>query len=653
MSILFLNSYGQSLDKKIIENLSIENNLLLKKLIQKEKNRELNVANYIALNPKASRVIKRADGVILQIRDIIDGKPIYISTDNLSAGRATKTSALQTGGSLGLNLEGTGMTVGVWDGGPIQSTHPEFMNSDNTASRVTIIDNSIVDDDDSGFSSHGTHVAGTIGAKGINPSAKGMATDVFIKSYNWTNDISEILLAVNNNTNPIILSNHSYGVPVDPNDGTGPIDAWIMGAYTSDASQIDELIYNNPQYLMVASAGNSGTTSYSGGLLNGYDKLTTDKNAKNNLVIANANPVLAPFSDNISSLNINSSSSQGPTDDLRIKPDIAADGTNLFSAVPIDGYDTFSGTSMSAPNTTGTLVLIQEYYKQLNNVFMLGATLKGLVCHTSTDDNAAVGPDPKFGWGFLNALEAANVITADNSGDAVIEELNLENGGTYTMTFSASAGDVLRASISWADMPGNPVNSATANVLNNSTARLVNDLDLRISKGSETYLPWKLDFSSGSQFFAIKGDNSVDNLERVDIEVPEDGVYTLTVSHKGTLKGNAGGPFDPQSQDFGLILTGNNLTLGVSDNTLSNSLIVYPNPSRGQFTISFDSNLNNTSDVNIDIYDISGRQVYQNNFENNNVKFKEVIYLNDVTPGVYIATISQGNNRTSQKLIIE
>lgn len=651
LSAVLLFTYG-AYSQDLNANISEENKQLLAELNEQEDQRKIRVHSFLLNNPNVKATLVN-DGVkIMHIYDVLNGKPIYRSTDNFEAAKATKTAELWVGGSMGLDLDGTGMTVGVWDGGPADNNHAEFQNSTDTDTRVTIIDAAVVDGD-SGFSSHGTHVTGTISAKGVNPNAKGMASNISVKSYNWTNDESEMIAAVNAATNPIILSNHSYGVPIDQDGGT-QLDATFIGAYTQDAFDIDNITRNNPKYLPVFSAGNNGQTSYTGGMLPGYDKLTNDKNAKNSLIVANANPTAVEqplFSGNyeLTNLVINQSSSQGPTDDLRIKPDIAGDGSSLFSPTPNDTYSTLSGTSMSSPNTTGTLALLQQYYNQLRGEYMNSATLKALVCHTAIDDNAAIGPDPKFGWGFLNAREAAQTLTDADDSQAVVDELTLDQGATYTFTFNAQAGEKLSATICWTDMPGNIANGAA----NDPTPRLVNDLDLRISDGTTTFLPWKLDFS-GSAFTNSKGDNIVDNIERVDIDVPVSGMYTLTVSHKGMLQGTVGGPFDPQSQDFSLIITGNNLTLSVDENDLARKLAVYPNPSNGTFTITFESNLNSVNnDVKVDVYDLQGRLVYNNNYSNTSSIFKETITMENARAGVYMVNISEGNRTTSHKLVIE
>lgn len=646
LSIAFLTicsfTYGQSLEN---DNLSIENKELLKALEEQEQNRLARIQSYLLLNPNTA-VTYSDEFNFSRIYDIVDGRPIYKSTDNLDAGRATKTNQLLPGGSLNLNLDGTGMTVGVWDGGLVQDTHPEFADASGTATRITLSDSGTESSD------HGTHVAGTIGAKGVNPNALGMAPNVNIKSYDWTNDEAEMVSAVNAAVNPIIISNHSYGIPIEQDDDS-LLDAWWMGAYTQDSYDIDNIVKNNPQYLIVTSAGNSGAVSYTGGLYAGYDKLTTDKNAKNNLVVANADPSTGEqpvFSGNyvLTNLVINTSSSQGPTDDLRIKPDIAADGSNLISPIPTDGYATYSGTSMASPNTAGTLLLLQEYYFQLNNAYMNASTLKGLVCHTSIDDIAAIGPDPKFGWGFLDAKASAEAILDASNSNAVISELNMAEDQTYTYTFSAQAGDKLIATLCWTDMPANSISNGT---LNDATPRLVNDLDLRLTKDGTTYFPWKLDYSSSTGFSNSKGDNTVDNVEKIEIDAPTTGVYTLTVTHKGTLKGNAIPIFGPQTQDYSLVVTGNNLSLSTVENTLSEDLVIYPNPNNGAFTINFSTN--NDDNVKVDIVDTRGRIVYKNIYTNNSIQFNEAITLSKVESGIYIVNITQGNSKTSQKIIIE
>ncbi|WP_299125292.1 S8 family serine peptidase [uncultured Winogradskyella sp.] len=630
-------------------NLSKENKELLRELNEQELLRKSRVNNYLQSHPEKTASLIDDGFNFAYIYDVINGKAVYRSTDNLEAARGTKTVDLWTGGSLGLTLDGSGMTVGVWDGGSIDNTHPEFGTASGTESRVTIIDNF---DSNITFSSHATHVSGTISAKGVDPNAVGMAPNVNIKSYNWTDDEAEMVTAVNDPTNPIILSNHSYGIPI--NQDNGQLDASQIGAYTQGARNADNIAKNNPKYLIVTSAGNSGNVSYPGGMYPDYDKLTSEKNAKNTLIIANANPSVTEqplFSGNyeLFSLAINSGSSQGPTDDLRIKPDIAADGSNLYSTALDGSYRTTSGTSMASPNTTGTLVLLQQYHNQLNGSYMNSSTLRGLVCHTAIDDSVTNGPDPIFGWGFLNARTSATTIMDANNSAAVMDELTLGEGETYTFTISAEAGDKLSATMCWTDMPG----QVSDGTVNDPTPRLVNDLDLRISDGSTTYLPWKLDFNPSSGFSNSKGDNNVDNIERIDIEAPTTGMYTFTVTHKGTLQGNVGGPFDPQSQDFSIIVTGNNLTLGVDENDLARSLVVYPNPSKGEFTISFESNLSsNNNNVKVDIYDLQGRLVYNNNFNNISSIFNETISLDNAKSGVYMLNISDGSRVTSHKLVI-
>lgn len=271
---------------------------------------------------------------------------------------------------------------------------------------------------------------------------------------------------------------------------------------------------------------------------------------------------------------------------------------------------------------------------------MNSATLKAIVCHTAVDDNVA-GPDPRFGWGFLDAKASAEVISGANADTAVLEELTLENNDTYRYTFTAGSGSKLSATIVWTDLPG----ALSNGVLNDPTPALVNDLDLRITKDGTTFLPWRLSLSTIGGIENSKGDNSVDNVERIDIDMPDAGEYALTVTHKGTLQGIS------NNQNFSLVITGNNLSLGVDDNVLSQSLDVFPNPSHGEFMVSF--NTQSSKDVKVNIYDLSGREVYSASFDNRSPQFNQILSLSDIQPGVYIANITEGNNSASHKIIIE
>ena len=177
--------------------------------------------------------------------------------------------------------------------------------------------------------------------------------------------------------------------------------------------------------------------------------------------------------DLLGTLFINSSSSQGPSDDGRIKPDITGNGTDVYSTSNATNfsYASLTGTSMAAPNVSGTLLLLQQYYNELKGNYMKASTLKALACHTA-DEAGNIGPDPIFGWGLLNAKKAAETIFSSSEPlpSAIINELTINQGETYTIQVSASAGTKLEATICWTD----PAGIARDSQLNSPSPALVN-----------------------------------------------------------------------------------------------------------------------------------------------------------------------------------
>jgi hypothetical protein len=206
---------------------------------------------------------------------------------------------------------------------------------------------------------------------------------------------------------------------------------------------------------------------------------------------------------------------------------------------------------MAAPNVAGSLLLLQQHYFNVNGMFMRSSTLRGLACHTAFEAGNNPGPDYEFGWGLMNAQAAAEAIT-NNGGNSLIEEVVLNNGETYSIQVYAADIVDLHASITWTDPAGDFPGSG----LNDPTPALVNDLDLRISKDSMVYFPWKLDVENPEDG-ATRGDNLVDNIEKVEIENSM-GLYTITVRHKGNLEG---------PQTFSLVVTGIGDCTGALDGT--------------------------------------------------------------------------------------
>lgn len=486
--------------------------------------------------------VTKDDGNILELMRLTpDGYPIYYSTENVNAAKTTRANFLNTGGGMGLTLNGQGMTVRVWDGGNVRASHNAF------GGRVTVVDNT-----SSGTIQHATHVTGTMVAAANPAAVKGMAPEASARTFDWNDDVSEAIAEAQSG---MLISNHSYGTPITNNGTTLP--AWFIGSYTFGANEWDDVAYNAPYFLPVMSAGNDGANNDNPEpMAFGYDKLVGDKTAKNTLVVANCLDANIAANGTVSSaVSINSSSSQGPTDDLRIKPDITGNGTSLISTSNSSdtATATLTGTSMASPNVAGTLTLLQQHYRNLTTNFMRAATLKGLACHTA-DDAGAVGPDGVFGWGLLNAKKAAETLT-NNGLTSWVSEEKLDDHQSYTMTVNSNGTTPLMASITWTDLPGPIYNGA--NGPNDPTPVLVNDLDIRITRNGTTYYPWKLVSATSP---AIRtSDNNVDNVELIKIDTPPAGEYVITVNHKGTLTTG--------SQRFSLVVTGITSAFSLNSNS--------------------------------------------------------------------------------------
>jgi hypothetical protein len=85
---------------------------------------------------------------------------------------------------------------------------------------------------------------------------------------------------------------------------------------------------------------------------------------------------------------------------------------------------------------------------------------------------------------------------------------------------------------------------------------------------------------------------------------------------------------------------------------LKGNLSLSPNPSRGLFAISF---INNKilNFVNFDIYDITGKCVYNKFFEKSPAEFYEIVDLSDFPPGIYSVEASTDKYFETKRLVVE
>jgi hypothetical protein len=518
------------------------------------------------------------NGRILELQRIAPGiGPVFYITNNVDAADTVSTDEVWPGGSAGLLLDGSGMTVGEWDGGAVFATHTDLIG------RVTQVDGV------TNVSAHSTHVAGTLigaGAHPFYPQARGMAYAANLNAYDWNSDTAEMALAASNG---LLVSNHSYGIAAGwLYIGDAPPDTWWwigganpgdiedpnFGYYDSEAQLWDQIAHDAPYYLVVKASGNDRWDSgpvvpgeeytiidQQGEFVAtstlprnadcapaGYDCLPGHSVAKNILTVGAVDDLVdgyAPLA-GPSQVQMAGFSGWGPTDDGRIKPDVVGSGIWLVSTWPDPPhYAAALGTSMASPNVTGSLVLLQEHYENLhgNDNFMRAATLKALAIHSADEAGDADGPDYAFGWGLLNTQKAAQVITEDGGNHRIIED-TLLNGGVDTVEVVVSEADrLIRATLVWSDPPGTP----PAPSLDPPDPMLVNDLDLRVRRGPTTWLPWVLNPAAPADG-ATTGDNVRDNVEQVVADAAATGSYFVEVRHKGTL-------LDSDPQDYSLIIS--------------------------------------------------------------------------------------------------
>lgn len=490
---------------------------------------------------------------------VIAGAPrMKIRADNATTAAVSHVTEVH---AAPYGLTGDGVIVSLYEPAAAQTTHPEF---EGRLSLVDITANSGSSSDQS----HATHVAGTIGAAGIQANAKGMAPKVRIFQFRANGDPDVLMPSKDEKLPPTgsRADNNSWGYVLGW-DLEGGNWVWndlaeYYGAYDLVFTAPLDQISRERGILFVHSAGNDADvpvladwsphrhTDNSGDTITDKTFCYSKNGSRTDCPVATCSagtlycetaPHLpgAPYdtigltaaAKNVVSVGavdsnrfITGFSSRGPAKDGRVKPDVVARGQSVLSTSNNSSYTNKNGTSMSSPAVTGIVALLIEQWRRLFGPDPTPAELKGLLI-AGADDLGTAGPDYSFGFGLVNAKASVDLIRADAGNRTQIHKQSLAQGQTYEARVAVSTAQTLRAVLQWADpeivfLGGDEV----------AEKALVNDLDVKVIDGSgnET-LAYVLN-PGNIQVAATRGTNTIDNTEMVEVPNAAPGVYTIRVT---------------------------------------------------------------------------------------------------------------------------
>jgi|GEM_PF-2626930 len=428
----------------------------------------------------------------------------------------TQAEIVQTDPMYG--LDGTGVSVMVYDAGVGDFTHPDF------GGRLTPRDLSDVE-------SHPTHVAGIVGGDGFASGGRfrGMAPAVTIQAYGVNGVYDPDLVPLF--TDPFDLEMDysdaitEHGISVANNSIGSNVcinlfDCAITGDYGLVSEIIDGIVRGalGRPVIVVWSGGNERNCDRcrqeGESTPEGYHSVVPPSGAKNHIAVGatNANDDSVAYF-----------TSWGPTDDGRLKPDLMAPGCEVgddFGVTSLavgGGYLAQCGSSMSAPTVTGLIaLLLQDFREQFpERDDPRNATVKALLAQNAVDLVHA-GPDYQSGYGSVRIQETIDFM---HTGRFLESELSQDEG--HVMFVEVGADDAaIKLTLAWDDAPG------TLNV----AKALVNDLDLRVYDPSgQRHFPWTLDpRRPADPAVRVKPDRT-NNIEQVFVDAPEAGLWLVQV----------------------------------------------------------------------------------------------------------------------------
>ena len=460
------------------------------------------------------------------------------------------------------NLNGEGVAISFFELAPALATHAEF------GGRLTVHD--VSGSATGGNADHATHVAGTLIASGVQAAAKGMAPAATAHEFDANDDGDfGILLGRKEGLSQTsaIADSNSWGYVLGW--CTAPsCEGWVWddtseyyGAYDAFFSAPLDSVARDLNVLMIHSAGNDADKlgPRAAPFAHKHGEETQTYCYADNAGVCPATPCTAgaQFCETVRHPQITSQlpapwisvglissaknvltvgavssdtfiadfSSRGPTRDGRVKPEIVARGVSVYSTSVSGSYTTKSGTSMSTPAVTGTAALLTQQWRRTNAGANPRPDVLKSILLAGTVDLGNPGPDYIYGFGLMDAKASADLIIANGSNGQRVKTGELAQGATYEVPVTISTPQKLRVVLNWID-PEVLIFASD----DFATSALVNDLDVKIvnASGQET-AAWKLDVTR-PDVNAVRGRNTVDNTEMVEIANAAPGTYRIVVT---------------------------------------------------------------------------------------------------------------------------
>jgi bacillopeptidase F len=269
-------------------------------------------------------------------------------------------------------------------------------------------------DDDS----HGTHVTGTmVGSEpdgsnkvGMAPGAQWISVQAFTPSGAYDTDLlaaAEWILAPGGDaTKAPDVVNNSWG-------GGPGLDEWYRDAVTA---------WRAADIFPAFAAGNTTLTNPGG-----PGSVAVPANYPESFAAGSTNN-----SDNKSSFSL-----EGPSPYDEIKPDIAAPGEGIRSAVPGGGYGGKSGTSMASPAIAGVVALLKSANAGLDVDTAEEILMEMADAEAGTDSSFPESPNNGYGYGIVDAYAAVSSVI---SGLGTIEgQVTMDGEDTEPPTYEHKA----------------------------------------------------------------------------------------------------------------------------------------------------------------------------------------------------------------------